>query len=1403
MNRKEILKKAKDIYDSGIPSTIAKVTGNVGVNLLSTNGQNIDFESLFNTPIEKYCLGEMARRQQLRLFAMNLFERNMTLYKLGDSVSGMANRVSDEVHDFDYEYTRNNNYLHDYQMSADKTTTQTKPDTNNFQRYNEEGHNTLYGMTTNAYYDDNGTGKDEFSKTRKIENYDANRNINSILRKTKQLFMDRKVNTIISRFHTDNENLNYNDTSETARSAYGLSHGRNLLTYDAERNGISYDTNGYNNPYCRVWTHHHQYSQQRSRLMRPFYSKDNKGEATSEGTQESFNIWKEFNGETDKKGKVKEYKWKNEEGASGWKHSVLKKGLVNITPKFSGGAEMNVHTRDCMFSIENLAWQGYDPYSFEQALSWEQRGPFGGRIMWFPPYGLNFNEGVSVNWNEHSFIGRGENVYTYTNTSRTGTLSFMMVVDHPSILDYATWHNPSDLKDTDIMRFFAGCDDVGTTASDNGDNGGSGAKNGILQSFAKPTPLTDEYLEADKTLAIEAKPENKKPGTQDGQSEQSPQEEIEIKFYAFFPNNYSGYFDRQDEKKWVEPVAYLLFGKGSGKTYEGEEANNLECNFNIPNFTESSTIGTGYEMKGNDSNGDLDKDGNYIFGTNYNLNNYIINKKKKWYYRIDGEYKPPIRSNEIKNCYAQTLLKYREGQLVKPPQIDPDRMKNKESFKLNESGLFETGLNILGVKNKDNNIYSLAEVAYALYYTDKPECANKIKENSEKLDSDRVEQLQKYFNKEEWKVTKIECKGFSNEQGDNIKTVNNQRNEFLAWQRRNTIIEWFRKAYNDDKLEVVGNTDDTIDSKQITSGVQVVNKHNESALDCKVNRCAVATLYIKTTKISEPAQQNQTQSNQGTKATVMEDGKEPKIVEDTISAAEYDNKTPEERNKYEVETYCLTNSAFVPTGPLNEEESGLDIHIDSKKYNNDLSKDERKLYIPEKYGLKDEKHNVVKDKKFSYVDSGKYMVKYKSYDCKYKIKEGGEILNEKQYKDRCGQTSNNKDLQFCAFGIEIDRCECCISEKLPNKITADQYITKLRATEQNYYEPISYVLIKKAKKSTRNNSNNNYSQIIPADDYENKLNGQEKKLYIPFTYKKKAEAKQAEIEGGGGNATRQAESGYVKFVGWEYQKESKDGTSLYIPASDTSQKYKLTKEQREAYWFYNYETKQMNIWNPKKQTLRNGYKWQDDYAKDFIKKNDINDLRYDQEYYFFKELKAKDPDVFSSLMKKLQYFDPAFHSMTPEGFMGRLNFLHQCTRQGNTTTASDKNGSSANNLAFGRPPFCILRLGDFYYQKIVIRSIDINYDPLVLDLNNEGVGVVPLIANVSITFNFIGGGDLTGPVRRLQNAMAFNYYANGRLYDNRADRIEREGTNNWDSMDMSKVDFKESCFYDTKMKTPN
>jgi hypothetical protein len=167
--------------------------------------------------------------------------------------------------------------------------------------------------------------------------------------------------------------------------------------------------------------------------------------------------------------------------------------------------------------------------------------------------------------------------------------------------------------------------------------------------------------------------------------------------------------------------------------------------------------------------------------------------------------------------------------------------------------------------------------------------------------------------------------------------------------------------------------------------------------------------------------------------------------------------------------------------------------------------------------------------------------------------------------------------------------------------------------------------------------------------------------------------------------------------------------------------------------------------------------------------NDRVSEKITQKFYnetmFFNKMKKIDSFIFDKFRDKIKYFHPAFHSTTPEGFNSRLTFLQQCTRQGPT------DNHTTNNLAFGRPPVCILRVGDFYHTKIIIDSINIDYEPLVWDLNPEGIGVQPMIANVSLSFKFIGAESLTGPINKLQNALSFNYYANTQVYDARADYI--------------------------------
>lgn len=159
---------------------------------------------------------------------------------------------------------------------------------------------------------------------------------------------------------------------------------------------------------------------------------------------------------------------------------------------------------------------------------------------------------------------------------------------------------------------------------------------------------------------------------------------------------------------------------------------------------------------------------------------------------------------------------------------------------------------------------------------------------------------------------------------------------------------------------------------------------------------------------------------------------------------------------------------------------------------------------------------------------------------------------------------------------------------------------------------------------------------------------------------------------------------------------------------------------------------------------------------------------YENEYEYFKDLELNEPFLHNKLVDKIKYFDPAFHSITPEGFNARLTFLHQCTRQGSTRGASSTDIVNASNLAFGAPPICVLRVGDFYNTRILIESLSINYDNVSWDLNDEGIGVMPMMANISIGFKFLGGSDIEGPIRRLQNAVSFNYYANTSIYDGRA-----------------------------------
>lgn len=169
----------------------------------------------------------------------------------------------------------------------------------------------------------------------------------------------------------------------------------------------------------------------------------------------------------------------------------------------------------------------------------------------------------------------------------------------------------------------------------------------------------------------------------------------------------------------------------------------------------------------------------------------------------------------------------------------------------------------------------------------------------------------------------------------------------------------------------------------------------------------------------------------------------------------------------------------------------------------------------------------------------------------------------------------------------------------------------------------------------------------------------------------------------------------------------------------------------------------------------------------------VDNLIIDETAYF-DFIDGNYPDYFATISEKIKYFQAGYHSTTPEGLNTRLTFLNQCMRQGpSINNQGDK--IQTQNLSFGRPPVCILRIGDFFHTKVVINSLSINYDEggIKWDLNPEGIGVQPMIANVSLSVDLIGGHSLVGPINRLQNAVSFNYYANTQMYDPRADKIDK------------------------------
>ena len=957
-----------------------------------------------------------------------------------------------------------------------------------------------------------------------------------ILKKTNDNFNYGKYRTLIARFHTKSmDSKDKNDITQTAISSrYGMSHGRNLLTINKT------EKNGYDNPYCRVWTYHHQYNQL-SRAIRPF-SKETKEELEKAETENTGYPTVGF-----RTVESKEFGFKG--GSSRLdKYGVLnyKNGLVNIAPTakikdyFEGKTDKEVTIKKCMFSIENLAWKSenvkmdeYDQYG----LSAEQKGPLGGRIMWFPPYDLTFSEDVRVNWNPNQFIGRGEKVYTYTDTERTGNLSFTLLIDHPSVLDYWTGHERNGMKnkgeplapgngggvdkennqENTLLRFFAGCE--------------------ILS--AKPQEFRH------REIAPEATPDPLVPDPPETEVHKPPTHKA-IHCVLYYPNNYSGVDDAPNKNGGtVNAVYYLVNGVGAQKYIDLDETHTstyLKA-VDIPTQIDSKTSNSGYEINGNIS-------------------------------IVEENLKPDYET--IKKSYADPVSKQVRGQYLTDPS------GNKQTV------------------NYGGTTYTLAKIVGS---------------------------------------QAMSMKGAA--------TKSNLTGATHQWYRR----RWYYrvdKAYENSRLSRPASYVDTQSFELNGKGYEKVKSKEEimkafglEEADENTKLISFADLFV---------------ALEGTKAESLLSGSFDKgnveIVKNIMN---------------DTERYKITSIKF-------------EGHASYQGYatsNNTLSSNRALTF-----------KKWMQSKKFPSID------------------EATTGSKKESQKNNVDKGDNSK------LTVKLWRSASVIIEYDESEIEYASLANSSTVEDGKKDEKTSQPLNKVDKVSIQNNKMSiepiaplNLRGTYPTIDHWLKAN---QKRYDEqmreFSYKLKG--------------LREGKD-YLNEMSWDF---------------DNS-----------------YLQNQTGITGVQKGIVE----------------------RYDNEGEFFELLEKNDPFLHHLITDKIKYFDPAFHSISPEGFNARLTFLHQCTRQGSTVGGADSQiGSTAYNLAFGRPPVCVLRLGDFYYTKIIINSISIQYETPQWDLNPEGIGVMPMFAKVSLNFVFLGGSDLAGPISRLQNAVSFNYYANTGVYDNRAEMVQ-------------------------------
>lgn len=480
--------------------------------------------------------------------------------------------------------------------------------------------------------------------------------------------------------------------------------------------------------------------------------------------------------------------------------------------------------------------------------------------MWFPPYNLNFSEDVSVDWNGNQFIGRGEKVYTYSNTERRGNLSFTLLIDHPSLVDYWSRKDASgnelaeaneggvDNKNNEentLLRFFAGCD--------------------VLYTKKQRYQQKVETNKEEKVDVLTLEPKD------------VPTPKFQkIVCVLYYPNNYSGRDDRSDNNA----IKYLMNGVGTNKYVDGGK-NAVDMPFNTTQEVKvNNTQVGGYEMRigkpldyGVDealansyetvvktytditsrerkaqllTNSSASPISAHIGGSFYTLAKQVYdgspslamaNKspvpeywyRQRWYYRVD------------KNTVQQVLNGYwTSGGTKYTPR---ENYIDKESFGLNSVQGFEYPLNnsvlkqAFGLDEEQVKLVSFADMYVALTNdSSKDVLKGCYDEKTVKIIQDVL------VNKVGGcKIQSVRCNGHASKQARNAsQKVNKTRNTSLAKDRAATLMKWFKEAAK--ISEDIPNVSSTIEIEHGSNLGSTISENNINLEETKAWRSAALVI---------------------------------------------------------------------------------------------------------------------------------------------------------------------------------------------------------------------------------------------------------------------------------------------------------------------------------------------------------------------------------------------------------------------------------------------------------------------------------------------------------------------------------------------------------------------------------